>query len=162
MSTETAQTLGAVVRARRRELGLTQEQLAERISGPDEYIRQSDISRIERGDVGLPRRQRLERLATALELPIGELLERSGWSGSSAAFAAGQTGAWRHMSAASRAGASSANGASVEFNTSVRRFNELRDELTQRSQDLAAARDALRRTRARAHGHAKTSGARER
>ena len=73
--------LGAVIRARRIELGLTQEELAARIGGEGEYVRQSDVSRLERGRVGLPRRARLERIAAALGLPAGEVLARSGWAG---------------------------------------------------------------------------------
>jgi transcriptional regulator with XRE-family HTH domain len=73
-------SLGMTIRNRRLELGLTQEQLAERISTGGEYIRQSEISRIESGAVGLPRRARLERIALALDVPLGELLARSGWT----------------------------------------------------------------------------------
>src|SRR5687768_13060092 len=73
---DTAITLGHVIRTRRLELGLTQEELADRIG---ERLTQSDISRIERGTIALPRRQRLEELATALGLGLGELLIRSGW-----------------------------------------------------------------------------------
>lgn len=74
-------SLGQIIRKRRLELGWTQEQLAERISVDDEYVRQSEISRIESGRIGLPRRERLERIATALDVPLGELLARSGWTG---------------------------------------------------------------------------------
>jgi transcriptional regulator with XRE-family HTH domain len=73
-------TLGTIIRKRRLELGLTQEQLAERISAHGEFVRQSEISRIESGAVGLPRRARLERIAAALDVPLGELLAHSGWS----------------------------------------------------------------------------------
>jgi transcriptional regulator with XRE-family HTH domain len=78
-------TLGATIRARRIELGWSQQELAERISGPDGLVRQSEISRLELDKVGLPRRARLERIAMALELPLGELLVRSGWNGAAAA-----------------------------------------------------------------------------
>ena len=71
-------TLADLIRQRRIEMGLTQEQLADRIGLG---TRQADISRLERGRVGLPRRERLERIAAALELPLGELLVRSGWAG---------------------------------------------------------------------------------
>jgi transcriptional regulator with XRE-family HTH domain len=71
-------SIGYVVRARRLELGLTQEQLAEKIGG---QVTQADVSRLERGRVGLPRRPRLESIARALDLPVGELLLRSGWAG---------------------------------------------------------------------------------
>ncbi|CAA9568131.1 MAG: hypothetical protein AVDCRST_MAG49-3287 [uncultured Thermomicrobiales bacterium] len=82
-----ARTLGEVVRDRRRELGLTQEELASRVSADRDYVRQSEISRLERGRVGLPRRDRLTRIAEALRLPLAELLARSGWAGAAAAFA---------------------------------------------------------------------------
>ena len=71
-------TLGETIRARREELGLTQEQLAERIG---ENARQADISRLEHDGVTLPRRERLEGLAAALDLDLGVLLSRSGWVG---------------------------------------------------------------------------------
>ena len=73
-------TLGVVIRRRRLELGWTQEELAERISADGEYVRQSEISRIENGKIDLPRRERLARIATVLDLPLGELLSRSGWA----------------------------------------------------------------------------------
>jgi transcriptional regulator with XRE-family HTH domain len=71
-------TLGAFIRRRRLELGLTQETLAEMIGGG---VRQAEISRLEHDRVTLPRRQRLEQIAAALEVPLGELLVRSGWTG---------------------------------------------------------------------------------
>jgi transcriptional regulator with XRE-family HTH domain len=67
-------------------LGLTQEQLAELISSRDEFVRQTDISKIERGQIRLPRRARLERLAKALEMPLGQLLAASGWAGAEDEF----------------------------------------------------------------------------
>ena len=73
-----SQTLGMTIRARRIELGLTQEELAGRVGG---RLRQSEISRLERDVVTLPRRPRLEAIAAALDLPVGELLARSGWVG---------------------------------------------------------------------------------
>jgi transcriptional regulator with XRE-family HTH domain len=74
----TTLTLGQAIRSRRTELALTQEELAERIG---EGVRQAEVSRLERDRIGLPRRARLERIATALELPLGELLAQSGWAG---------------------------------------------------------------------------------
>jgi transcriptional regulator with XRE-family HTH domain len=71
-------TLGAFIRRRRLELGLTQEALAEMIGGG---VRQAEISRLEHDRVTLPRRQRLEQIAAALDVPLGELLVRSGWTG---------------------------------------------------------------------------------
>ena len=75
-------TLGDVIKARRLELGWTQIDLADRVAARgDPAFRQSDVSRLERGNVTLPHRVRLERIAIVLGLPLGELLERSGWSG---------------------------------------------------------------------------------
>jgi transcriptional regulator with XRE-family HTH domain len=78
---DTKLTLGQVIRSRRIELALTQEELAERIG---EGVRQAEVSRLERDRIMLPRRARLEAIAAALELPLGELLARSGWSGADA------------------------------------------------------------------------------
>ncbi|HEU0114813.1 MAG TPA: helix-turn-helix transcriptional regulator [Thermomicrobiales bacterium] len=72
--------MGDVVRRRRLELGWSQEELAARVSDADDEVRQSDISRLELGKVGLPRRARLQRIAAALGMPLGELLARSGWA----------------------------------------------------------------------------------
>jgi transcriptional regulator with XRE-family HTH domain len=69
-------SLGFVIQERRRALGMTQEELAERVGG---NVRQSDISRLERGHVALPRRSRLDALARALDVTPGYLLMRSGW-----------------------------------------------------------------------------------
>ncbi len=44
-------------------------------------VRQAEISRLEHDRVTLPRRQRLEQIASALDVPLGELLVRSGWTG---------------------------------------------------------------------------------
>ena len=70
------QTLGQVIRARRLALGLTQEELAERIG---DGVRQAEVSRLECDRVSLPRRRRLTRIASALELSVGELLASAGW-----------------------------------------------------------------------------------
>ncbi len=69
-------TLGTFIRERRKQLGLTQEQLAERVA---DGVRQSEISRLEHDRVTLPRRDRREQLAAALDVSIGELLLRTGW-----------------------------------------------------------------------------------
>lgn len=59
-------SLGRAIRERREEIGLTQEELANRVvSCGDETFRQSDVSRLESGRVQLPRLQRLEALARA-------------------------------------------------------------------------------------------------
>jgi transcriptional regulator with XRE-family HTH domain len=78
-------SLGAAIRTRRTELGLTQEQLAHCIGGG---IKQAEISRLESGQIALPRRARLERISVALDISLGELLARSGWMGTQEAFAA--------------------------------------------------------------------------
>ena len=68
--------IGMFVRQRRQDLGLSQEQLAELVGGS---YGQSDISRIERGHIELPRMDTLVRLASALKVPVGDLLIASGW-----------------------------------------------------------------------------------
>lgn len=73
-ATRKTTNLGKLVRQRRLELGLTQEELAALISDEGEEIRQADISRIERGYTRLPRPERLARIARALDVPAGELL----------------------------------------------------------------------------------------
>ena len=71
-------TLGTLIRERRQDLGLTQEQFAERIG---EGVRQSEVSRLERDMTLLPRRDRLEKLAAGLDLSLGDLLVLTGWMG---------------------------------------------------------------------------------
>ena len=84
---EAQRTLGDAIRTRRRELGWSQEDLAKRIADHgDEGFRQSDVSRLERGKVTLPRRERLEHIAAVLGLSLGDLLARSGWTGATSAF----------------------------------------------------------------------------
>ena len=72
----TPNALGTFIRERRFDLGLTQEQLAERV-GPT--VRQAEISRLERGQVVMPRRQKMEHIAAALDVTLGDLLHSSGW-----------------------------------------------------------------------------------
>lgn len=74
-----SQSLGQFIRQRRQQLGLTQEKLAERVG---DKVTQAEISRLERGKVALPRRPRMQQLAVALEVPLGVLLARLGWTGS--------------------------------------------------------------------------------
>jgi transcriptional regulator with XRE-family HTH domain len=71
-------TLGQFIRARRRMLGLTQEELAWRMA---DGMTQSEISRLEIGLVTLPRAERLQRLAKVLDVSAGELLMHSAWAG---------------------------------------------------------------------------------
>jgi transcriptional regulator with XRE-family HTH domain len=76
----TSSTLGAVIRDRRRQFGWSQEALAARVvANGDTAFRQTDVSRLERGKVSLPRRERLGHIAAALGFSLGELLMRSGW-----------------------------------------------------------------------------------
>jgi transcriptional regulator with XRE-family HTH domain len=70
------QTLGQFIRANRLAKGLTQEQLAERIG---DNIRQSHISQLEKDIVKFPRRERLEAIAEALDVTLGDLLISTGW-----------------------------------------------------------------------------------
>jgi len=80
-------SLGTAILQRRTELGLTQAALAERVATCGDWgFRQSDISRLERGIVTLPHFTRMRSLAAALELPVGELLSQSGWTGAEGAF----------------------------------------------------------------------------
>jgi transcriptional regulator with XRE-family HTH domain len=69
-------SLGTFIRERRLELGLTQEELAARVGLT---TRQAEISRLEQGRIALPRRERLEAIAAALDVSLGELLVRTGW-----------------------------------------------------------------------------------
>ena len=69
-------TLGDFIRARRQDLGLSQQQLAERVSMT---YSQADISRLERGFTELPRLETLSKLSEALEVPVGDLLIAAGW-----------------------------------------------------------------------------------
>lgn len=69
-------TLGDAIRLRRLQLGISQEELAERI-GDD--VRQSDVSRLERGKILFPRLERLNQIAASLDLTLGELLAEAGW-----------------------------------------------------------------------------------
>lgn len=70
-----AQTVGEVIRARRRERGMSQELLADLVG-----IRQPYLSQIELGKVGVPREYRrlFPLFADALRLPVAELFEAAG------------------------------------------------------------------------------------
>ena len=76
-----AGTLGEAIRARRREMGLTQEAVAARCG-----LHRADVSRLEAGQVRRPGRERLACLADALGLPPEGLLELAGRGGAGAAF----------------------------------------------------------------------------
>ena len=68
--------MGAYIRERRQHLCLSQEELAERVGGA---YGQCDISRLERGHIGLPRLSTIVKLAAALEVSVGDLLIAAGW-----------------------------------------------------------------------------------
>ncbi len=70
------QTLGQFIRVNRLAMGLTQEQLANQVG---EGVRQSDISRLEQERVEFPRRERLQAIAAALDVTLGDLLISTGW-----------------------------------------------------------------------------------
>ncbi len=69
-------TLGQFIRGTRLAMGLTQEQLANRVGAG---VRQSDISRLEKDMIEFPRRERLEAIAAALDVTLGDLLIATGW-----------------------------------------------------------------------------------
>jgi transcriptional regulator with XRE-family HTH domain len=66
-------TFGVFLRQRRRQLGLTQTQLAERIGWTQERV-----SVLENGKYGMPSLPQLSRLADGLDLPLDALLDRLG------------------------------------------------------------------------------------
>ena len=70
------QTLGQFIRANRLAMGMTQEELAARVG---DNVRQSDISRLEKDGVDFPRRERLDAIAVALGVTLGDLLISTGW-----------------------------------------------------------------------------------
>lgn len=72
MSGDVLVSLAANLRRRRKELGLSQEQLGARAN-----IQMADISRYENGSRD-PRISTIARLAQALDVPIADLLEGSG------------------------------------------------------------------------------------
>jgi two-component system OmpR family sensor kinase len=75
-STDTRQTaLGMFIRDRRKTLGLTQTQLAERLGWVQERI-----STLENGKYGMPSLPALERLANALESKLFEVLVAAGYA----------------------------------------------------------------------------------
>ncbi len=76
-----ALTLGALLRKRRRERGLTLAQLAERIP-----MSASNLSRLELGSQGPPADEVIERIAKALGADPGELLQAAGRIGDVQAF----------------------------------------------------------------------------
>jgi transcriptional regulator with XRE-family HTH domain len=78
--------LGALVAARRKELGITQDELARRVGWSQERV-----SNIERGRYGLPSLPSLARLAAALDIPLTEILEAAGFATTPAITVESQT-----------------------------------------------------------------------
>lgn len=76
-----ALALGALVRKRRRDKGLTLAQLAQRIP-----MSASNLSRVELGSQGPPADEVIERLATALGIEADELLQAAGRASSGQSF----------------------------------------------------------------------------
>jgi transcriptional regulator with XRE-family HTH domain len=70
------QTFGNLIRSRRKELALTQEELAERLG---EGIRQLDIARLERGYGHLPPMRELRLIAHELELEVFDVFVAAGF-----------------------------------------------------------------------------------
>jgi transcriptional regulator with XRE-family HTH domain len=68
MGSSTSFSLATFIRERRQDLGLTQEQLGDRVG---EGVRRSEISRLEKGAVSMPHSKRLIALAQALDVPLG-------------------------------------------------------------------------------------------
>lgn len=66
-------TVGDYIRARRRELGVTQERLSE-----DVGIAQNTLSAIERGVITIPRHPTLVRIADVLGVPVADLYVAAG------------------------------------------------------------------------------------
>jgi transcriptional regulator with XRE-family HTH domain len=67
---ERLEHVGETIRQHRRQLGMTQEELAQR-SG----IAPTSIVRLERGEVRAPRLSTLQQLAGALQIPVAELVQ---------------------------------------------------------------------------------------
>jgi len=75
MPTTNAKKLGATIRRHRKAKGLTQPQLAKAVGVPD-----STIYRLERGEFMVPRPEKLQRIARALDVEFEELHELAGYA----------------------------------------------------------------------------------
>jgi len=71
---EMTEELGRLVAERRDAIGMTQEQLAARIGAKQSYV-----SQLEKGKIGLPGVKRLSQISFALHVSISELLRNSSW-----------------------------------------------------------------------------------
>jgi transcriptional regulator with XRE-family HTH domain len=65
-----AESLGQLIRDRRQQIGMTQEAFAKLLG---EGVRQSEVSRLECDFLRQPRPERLDRIATILNLPVEKL-----------------------------------------------------------------------------------------
>jgi diguanylate cyclase (GGDEF)-like protein len=73
-------SLGTAIRWRRLAIGISQEQLAARMSSMGDHVRQSDISRLELDRISRPGQRRLDAIAFALDWTTAELREQAGYS----------------------------------------------------------------------------------
>ena len=74
MNESQAQALGAMLRARRKELGYSTYQLAEAAG-----VRNSTVVRIELGRFAAPSPEKLARFAEELEMSLGEVYAKAGY-----------------------------------------------------------------------------------
>ncbi len=75
MSTANAKKLAAAIKRHRTAKGLTQPALAAAIGVPD-----STIYRLERGEFKVPRPEKLQRIAAALDVEFEDLYELAGYA----------------------------------------------------------------------------------
>lgn len=75
MSTATAKKLGAAIKRHRTAKGLSQPALAAAVGVPD-----STIYRLERGEFKVPRPEKLQRIARALDVEFEDLYELAGYA----------------------------------------------------------------------------------
>lgn len=75
MSSTNAKKLGAAIKRHRKAKGLTQPALATAVGVPD-----STIYRLERGEFKVPRPEKLQRIARALDVEFEELYELAGYA----------------------------------------------------------------------------------
>lgn len=75
MSTANARKLATAIRRHRTAKGLSQPELAAAVGVPD-----STIYRLERGEFKVPRPEKLQRIARALDIEFEELYELAGYA----------------------------------------------------------------------------------
>jgi transcriptional regulator with XRE-family HTH domain len=71
-----AESLGQLIRDRRRQTGMSQEAFAKLLG---DGVRQSEVSRLESGLIRQPHPERLHRIAAILGIPVGKLLMLTSW-----------------------------------------------------------------------------------